>query len=85
MERQHNGQKKKDKKTNNDLQNTTQKGKDRAARNPLKTGGELRCSRKVRSFCSTSGIRRVATLLVKCDKTDIIKLDILKRSCNRYI
>jgi hypothetical protein len=40
LERQHNGQKKKDKKTNNDLQNTTQKGKDRAARNPLKTGGE---------------------------------------------
>ena len=28
--RQHNGQKKRDKRTNNDLQNTTQKTKDRA-------------------------------------------------------
>ena len=28
--RQHNGQKKKDKRTNNDIQNTTQKTKDRA-------------------------------------------------------
>jgi len=42
--RQHNGQKKKDKRTNNDLQNTTQKTKDRATRTPLKTeveGGGL--------------------------------------------
>ena len=29
---------KREKKTNNDLQNTTQKTKDRAARTPLKTG-----------------------------------------------
>ena len=29
MDRQHNDQKKKDKRTNNDLQNTTQKTKDR--------------------------------------------------------
>ena len=36
-DRQHNGQKKKDKRTNNDLQNTTQKTKDRAT----KTGGQL--------------------------------------------
>ena len=34
--RQRNGQKKKDKRTNNDLQNTTQKTKDRATRTPLK-------------------------------------------------
>jgi len=33
-DRQHNGQKGKDKRTNNDLQNTT----DRATRTPLKTG-----------------------------------------------
>jgi hypothetical protein len=40
--RQHNGQKKKYKRTNNDLQNTTQKSKDRATRTPLKIVGELR-------------------------------------------
>jgi hypothetical protein len=33
-ERQHNGQKKKDKRTNNDLQNTAQKDKDQATRSP---------------------------------------------------
>jgi hypothetical protein len=38
--RQHNGQKKQDKMTNNDLQNTTQKTKDRATRTSLKTGDE---------------------------------------------
>ena len=38
--RQHNGQKKQDKMTNNDLQNTTQKAKDRATRTSLKTGDE---------------------------------------------
>ena len=37
MDRQHIGQKKKDKRTNNDLQNTSQKTKDRAT----KTGGQL--------------------------------------------
>jgi hypothetical protein len=31
--------KKKDKRTNNDLQNITQKTKDRATRSPIKTGG----------------------------------------------
>ena len=31
---------KKDKRTNNDLQNTVQKTKDRATQKPLKTGGE---------------------------------------------
>ena len=31
---------KRDKRTNNDLQNTIQKTKDRATRKPLKTGGE---------------------------------------------
>ena len=58
-DRQHNG-KKKDKKTNNDLQlqNITQKTKDRATRTPLKTGGELRCYRRVSSSCSTCDTRR---------------------------
>ena len=36
MNRQHNGQKKKHKRTNNDLQNTTHKTRDRVTRTPLK-------------------------------------------------
>jgi len=46
-DRQHNGQKKKDKFTNNDLQNITHKAKERVTRTPLKTGGELRWSGRV--------------------------------------
>ena len=37
----------------------THKTKDRITRTPLKTGGELRCSGRVRSSCSTSGTCRV--------------------------
>ena len=33
--------------------------KDRVTRIPLQTGGELRCSGRVNSSCSTSDIRRV--------------------------
>jgi len=50
--RQRNGQKKKNKRTNNDLQTNTQKIKDRATRTPLKTRDELRCSGMVSSFFS---------------------------------
>ena len=39
--RHHNGQKMKDKRTNNDLQNTSQITKDRVTQTPLKTGVEL--------------------------------------------
>ena len=56
---QHNGQKKKDKRTNNDLQDIAQETKDRAIRTPLKSRGELMCSGRVDSFCSTNGTRRV--------------------------
>ena len=42
-DRQHNGQKKKDKRTNNDLQNITHKTKDWVTRTPLNTRGKLRC------------------------------------------
>jgi hypothetical protein len=52
--RQHNGQKKKVQK---DKQRSTKhiyKTKDRLTRTPLKTGGELRCSGKVSSSCSTN-------------------------------
>jgi hypothetical protein len=38
--------------------NITQKTKDRATRTPLKTGGELRCYRRVSSSCSTCDTRR---------------------------
>ena len=37
----------------------TYKTKDRVTQTPLKTRGELRCSGKVGSSCSTSGTRRV--------------------------
>jgi len=52
--RQHNDQKKNDKKTNNDLQNIIHKTKDRVTRTPLKTGSEHRCSGRVGNSCSTS-------------------------------
>ena len=42
------------------------KNKDRATRTTLSTGGELGCSRRVISSCSTSVIRRV-TLATKTD------------------
>ena len=57
--RQHNGQKKKDKRTNRDLQNITYKTKDRVTRTSLKTGDELECSGMVGSSCSTSDTCRV--------------------------
>jgi len=37
----------------------TYKTKDRVTGTPLKIEGELRCSRRVSSSCSTSGTRRV--------------------------
>jgi len=37
----------------------THKTKDRVIRTPLKIGGELRCSGRVNSSCSTSDTRRV--------------------------
>jgi hypothetical protein len=37
----------------------THKTKDLVTRTPLKHGGELRCSRRVSSSCSTSDTRRV--------------------------
>jgi hypothetical protein len=40
---------KKDKRTNNDLQDITHKTKDRITRTSLKTGGELRISGRVSS------------------------------------
>jgi hypothetical protein len=51
-DRQHNDQRKKDKRTNNYSQNITHETKDRGTRIPLKTGGEPRCSGRVSSYCS---------------------------------
>ena len=44
-DRQHNDQTKKEKRTNNDLQNIKHKTKDRATRTPQITGSELRFSK----------------------------------------
>ena len=51
------------KKVQKDKQRSTKhtyKTKDRVTRTPLKTGGELRCSGRVSSSCSTSDTRRVS-------------------------
>ena len=62
-DRKHNGQKKTDKRTNNDIQNITHKTKDRVTRTPLQSGGEFWCSGRVSSFFSTSVRRNVKTSL----------------------
>ena len=60
-DRQHNDKKKRDKRTNNDLQNSIQKTKDRAT--PSTNPGECKCFVRARSSCSTSGTLRVIELL----------------------
>ena len=54
--KQHNGQKKKYK---GRFTKHTHRTKDRVTQTPLKTRGELMCSGRVRSSCSTSDTRRV--------------------------
>ena len=53
-DRQHNGQKKRNKGTNNDLQNTAQKRQRSNKTNSTKNWGERRCSGRVNSSCFTS-------------------------------
>ena len=65
-DRQRNGQEKKDKRTNNDLQSTTQKIKQDEP--TLKTGCELRCSRRV--AVSVPRVAPVVLLLGKSMKVD---------------
>ena len=65
-DKQYKGQMKRDKRTNNDLQNNTLKTKDRATRTPLKTGGDLRCFGWGSSYCSTSGTRVVTLVTNSC-------------------
>ena len=50
---------KKNKRTNNDLQNITDKTKDQVTRTPLNTWAGFRCSGRLSSSCSTSDTRRV--------------------------
>jgi len=70
QDRQYNGKKKKYKRTNNDLQNTTQKTKDWATRiSPKKNPGVN--SRRVSDSCSTSGNR----LFIYYDYSKIFSLD----------
>ena len=57
--RQNNGQMKSTKGQTTIYKTYTYKTKERVTRNPLKTGGELMCSGRVSSSCSTSGTRRV--------------------------
>jgi hypothetical protein len=55
--RQHNGQKKKVQQDKQRSTKHTYETKDRVTRTPLNTGGELRCSGRVDSSCSTSDTR----------------------------
>ena len=64
------------KKVQKDKQRSTRhtyKTKDRVTRTPLKTGGELRCSERVSSSCSTSGTRRV----------NLVTTPIISRECGK--
>jgi hypothetical protein len=53
---------KKDKRTNNDLQNMTHKTEDRVTRTLLITWSELRRYGRASRFCPTSGSRRVTLI-----------------------
>jgi hypothetical protein len=55
----------------------TYKTKDRVTQIPLKTGGELRCSGRVSSSCSTSDSRRVNLHVVTMAKRKSTKLFLL--------
>ena len=72
--KKYNGQKKKDKKTYNDLQNTTHITKDAAIRTPLKTGDELKCTRRVSSSCSMCDTRRVTLVTNTYGKSKVVYL-----------
>ena len=58
-DRQYNGQQKKNKSTNSDLQNTTQKTKDRTTRTSLKQVVNSDAVKSVSNYSSTSGTRVV--------------------------
>jgi hypothetical protein len=63
--------------------NITHKTKDRVTRTPLKTGGELRCSGRVSSSCSTSDTRRVNHRVISHGRgkdRELIHSDMVQRS-----
>ena len=66
-DRQHNCQKKRDKKTNNDQQSIAQRGKDRATQTPLKTEGEL----NFHHLLKTSGVEALCKF---CTETKYIQM-----------
>ena len=57
---------KKDNRTNINLQNTAQKSKDQTTRTPLKTGSELRCSGRV-STSDNHCVTLVTNLMINCE------------------
>ena len=65
-DRQHNDQKKKDKRAINDLQNITDKSKYWVPRTPLIPGGEPMCSGRIGSSCSTPEARCVTLVIQNC-------------------
>ena len=69
-DRQYNGQKTKDKRTNNDLQII--RHKNRVTLIPLKPGGELRCSGRVISSCALNLIS------TKFSKTNCVNTEVKK-------
>jgi len=68
-DRQYNGQKKQDERTNNDLKNIAHKTKDQVTRTPLKIGDVLRCSGRVCSSCYTSSTLRVTLVTNPVNKS----------------
>ena len=75
--RQHNDQMKKDKRTNNDLQNIAQETTDRATRITLKAVGELRCSGGVNTPCSTH-VRLVTNSVINFERATMYILMIVR-------
>jgi hypothetical protein len=71
-DRQHNYHNKRDKKTNNDLQNITQKTKDWAAGTPIKTGGEKWTKRKRTEWKNNDWLYMFVITLV-CDKKKTVQ------------
>ena len=66
-DRQYNDLKKKEKLTDNDLQNITQKTTARTMRTTLKSGGELRCSGSVsKSLCDWWSMSNTRHCYVQC-------------------
>ena len=70
---------KRDKNTNNDVeQNITQKTKDQATQTTLKAWGELRCSGRISSSCSTCEVFEMVYVLRKKMKvSSLIKFNFL--------